>query len=154
MASMVTLQWFTTLFSYSFNFDVLVRLWDLVFIKGNKILFRISLAIFHLMEDELLECHGINTIMSKMETISLYLQDPYLVLQVASMPQYKIKGAKIEAMRREQRLLIIEEMIQFKTKVNEKFEKFDFSIADQKTTEPRFDHGQFLGSFPMFKGIQ
>ncbi len=54
MASMVTLQWFTTLFSYSFNFDVLQRLWDLFFIKGSKILFRISLAIFHLMEDELL----------------------------------------------------------------------------------------------------
>ena len=56
MASMVTLQWFTTLFSYSFNFDVMCRLWDLFFIKGNKILFRISLAIFHLMQDELLEC--------------------------------------------------------------------------------------------------
>lgn len=56
IASMVTLQWFTTLFSYSFNFEVLQRLWDLFFIKGNKILFRISLAIFHLMEEELLEC--------------------------------------------------------------------------------------------------
>ena len=73
MASMVTLQWFTTLFSYSFNFDVLKRLWDLFFIKGSKILFRISLAIFHLMEDELLQCNGINAIVQKMDTISQYL---------------------------------------------------------------------------------
>ena len=73
MASMATLQWFTTLFTYNFNFHVLQRLWDLVFIKGNKILFRISLAIFHLMEEELLECHGIMQINKKMETISSYL---------------------------------------------------------------------------------
>ena len=92
MASMVTLQWFTTLFSYSFNFEVLQRLWDLFFIKGNKILFRISLAIFHLMEEELLECQSINAIVQKMETISKYLQDPAIVLQVASMPQYKISA--------------------------------------------------------------
>ena len=96
MASMVTLQWFTTLFSYSFNFDVLKRLWDLFFIKGSKILFRISLAIFHLMEDELLQCNGINAIVQKMDTISQYLQDPNLVLQVANMPQYKIKSFTIE----------------------------------------------------------
>jgi len=73
MASMVTLQWFTTIFSYNFNFEVLQRLWDLVFIKGNKILFRISLAIFHLMEEELLQCNSINQIVKKMETISSYL---------------------------------------------------------------------------------
>ena len=47
--SMTTLQWFTCLFSYNFNFDVLKRLWDLFFLKGNKILFRISLAIFHIL---------------------------------------------------------------------------------------------------------
>jgi len=80
MVSMVTLQWFTTLFSYSFNFEVIQRLWDLVFIKGSKILFRISLAIFHLMEEELLKCNGINQIVKRMEKISSYLQDPNLVL--------------------------------------------------------------------------
>lgn len=45
-----------TLFTYSFNSEVVQRLWDLIFIKGNKILFRISLAIYHLMEEELLMC--------------------------------------------------------------------------------------------------
>ena len=52
---MVTLQWFTCLFSYNFNFDIIVRLWDLFFIKGDKILFRISLAIFHLLQPILLK---------------------------------------------------------------------------------------------------
>lgn len=32
--AIVTLQWFTCLFAYNFNFDVLVRLWDVYFLKG------------------------------------------------------------------------------------------------------------------------
>jgi hypothetical protein len=51
---MVTLQWFTCLFSYNFNYDIVLRLWDMFFIKGDKILFRISLAIFHLLQARLL----------------------------------------------------------------------------------------------------
>ena len=31
---MSCLQWFTCLFSYNFNLDVVVRLWDLIFLKG------------------------------------------------------------------------------------------------------------------------
>ena len=54
--SMTTLQWFTCLFAYNFNFEVLQRLWDLIFLKGNKIMFRIALAIFHLLEQPLLRC--------------------------------------------------------------------------------------------------
>ena len=42
------MNWFITLFANSLSFDVLVRLWDLLFIKGTKILFRFTLAIVHL----------------------------------------------------------------------------------------------------------
>ena len=52
--SMTTLQWFTCLFAYNFDLDILMRLWDFLFIKGTKFLFRVSLAIFHILEDELL----------------------------------------------------------------------------------------------------
>lgn len=63
------------------------------------------------------------------------------MLQVANMPQYKLKGAQIEEMRREQRVLIIEEMIRYKSKVNEKFAKFDFEAVENKAVaDPRFDH--------------
>ena len=43
------------------------------------------------------------------------------------MPQYKIKGAEIEQMRREQHAIIVEEMQRFQTKVNEKFAAYDFA---------------------------
>jgi hypothetical protein len=50
MPSMNTMQWFTCLFSYNFNFEVVQRLWDVYFLKGDRMLFRISLAIYHLLE--------------------------------------------------------------------------------------------------------
>ena len=99
MASSLVLQWFITMFAYSFNFDVLVRLWDLVLIKGSKILFRISMAIFHLMQADLLRCRDIQALNKKMDSIASYLQEPSLVLQVANMPQYKIKQDEIDKQR-------------------------------------------------------
>lgn len=54
--SMSTLQWFTCLFAYTFQFDSLQRLWDLIFIKGNCVLFSIGLAIFNELEPELIKC--------------------------------------------------------------------------------------------------
>ena len=112
------------------------------------------------MEEELLQCDGINKIIEKMNTISSYLQDPGMVLSVANMPQYKISGRQIESMRVEQRKAIVGEMIQFQTKVNERFAAYDFSnsaAADQLITQkkiPQFDLGPFLSMFPVYKGIQ
>lgn len=44
-------QWFSCLFCYNFNFEVLFRLWDVYFIKGEKTLFRFALAIFYLQQN-------------------------------------------------------------------------------------------------------
>ena len=45
-----TFQWFSCLFSYNFSAEVTSRIWDLFFLKGAKILFRISLAILHIIK--------------------------------------------------------------------------------------------------------
>ena len=111
------------------------------------------------MESELLECRGINQIIKKMDTVSAHIQDPDLILQIASMPCYKIKKSQIEEMRKEQRRLIINEMGQFKTKVNVPFSKHDFIHVDilnsenESKKEPKFDVGQFLSLFPVYRGI-
>ena len=44
-----TFQWFSCLFSYNFSYEVISKIWDLFFLKGHKILFRVSLAILHIM---------------------------------------------------------------------------------------------------------
>jgi hypothetical protein len=42
----------------------------------------------------------------------------------------------------------------YTTKVNEKFALYDFSASEPSKTEPKFDIGQFLSMFPLYKGIQ
>ena len=43
-------QWFSCLFCYNFNYEVIFRLWDVYFIKGDKALFRFALAIFYILQ--------------------------------------------------------------------------------------------------------
>lgn len=47
------------------------------------------------------------------------------------MPQYKIKSDQIAEMRAYHRQAVVAEMIQFKTKINKRFVKFDFAAAIQ-----------------------
>ena len=63
-----------------------MRLWDFLFIKGSKFLFRVSLAIFHLMEEDLLKCEHFGEIMKMMESTSVVLQDTELILQLVELP--------------------------------------------------------------------
>eukprot|EP01066_Platyproteum_vivax_P011318 Platyproteum_vivax@DN5133_c0_g1_i1.p1 len=47
-------QWFITLFTYSFSFEAVVRVWDIFLVEGFKTLFKVSLAVMKLLHDTLL----------------------------------------------------------------------------------------------------
>jgi len=47
--SNVTFQWLCSLFSYNFSYHIVSQIWDQFFLKGQKIIFRIALSIFHVM---------------------------------------------------------------------------------------------------------
>lgn len=53
--SLVTLNWFLTLFASVLHIRVLVRLWDLLLFEGTKVLFQASLAMIAMKEAELLK---------------------------------------------------------------------------------------------------
>jgi len=71
--SQITFQWFSCIFAYNFNFEVLQRLWDVFFIKGDKVLFRISLAIFHLLTPKILKCTEVSEIKKVVEEVQAML---------------------------------------------------------------------------------
>lgn len=48
-------QWFMTIFSTNMPIELTLRIWDIFFIEGKKILYRVALAIFKILEKELLE---------------------------------------------------------------------------------------------------
>lgn len=43
--SLITVNWFLTLFSNVVNFKVLLRIWDLLFFEGSIILFQITIGL-------------------------------------------------------------------------------------------------------------
>ena len=47
-------RWFMTIFSDYFPINIVVRILDIFLMEGRKILFRIALAIFKLLEKELM----------------------------------------------------------------------------------------------------
>eukprot|EP00353_Schmidingerella_taraikaensis_P000445 CAMPEP_0185597132 /NCGR_PEP_ID=MMETSP0434-20130131/81171_1 /TAXON_ID=626734 ORGANISM="Favella taraikaensis, Strain Fe Narragansett Bay" /NCGR_SAMPLE_ID=MMETSP0434 /ASSEMBLY_ACC=CAM_ASM_000379 /LENGTH=77 /DNA_ID=CAMNT_0028225771 /DNA_START=1064 /DNA_END=1297 /DNA_ORIENTATION=+ len=65
----------------------------------------------------------------KMDSISQYLQEPSLVLQVASMPEFKIKQEQIIRLRAQHRRTIAAEMHKFKSRQNERFIDYDFALS-------------------------
>lgn len=98
---MVTFQWFSCLFSYNFSFPVISRIWDQFFLKGSKILFRVSLAMLHMMKSALMEEESFEDIMKVFDSIIHVLQDPNAILQVSNFPKYKVKNKEIEKLRQE-----------------------------------------------------
>ncbi|KAK9918049.1 hypothetical protein WJX75_000768 [Coccomyxa subellipsoidea] len=47
-------HWFITLFAYTLPFDHLLHVWDVLFLEGPKVIFRVGLALLKTSEDTLL----------------------------------------------------------------------------------------------------
>jgi len=52
--TLVTSHWFLTLYINILPIETLLRVWDCFFYEGNKILFRVALAIFRLNEEKIM----------------------------------------------------------------------------------------------------
>lgn len=51
--SLITLHWFVTVFSSVLHVKLLIRVWDLFFLDGSVVLFRITLAMLKIKGDAL-----------------------------------------------------------------------------------------------------
>ncbi|KAM7425929.1 TBC1 domain member 2A, partial [Porites harrisoni] len=54
--SLVSFNWFLTVFVDNFPVQTTLRVWDTFLFEGNKVLFRFALAVFKSTEEELLNC--------------------------------------------------------------------------------------------------
>ena len=52
--TLIATEWFVTHFCRCFPFDLLVRIWDILLCENYKIMYRIPLALFSILEKELL----------------------------------------------------------------------------------------------------
>jgi hypothetical protein len=69
--------------------------WDLFFLKGSKIIFRISLALLHMMKRDLMKSKDFGEIFETLESFPRKVKDINTLIQTSEMPKYKIKGRRI-----------------------------------------------------------
>ncbi|CAO2191338.1 unnamed protein product [Urochloa humidicola] len=53
--SMYASQWFITVFSYSFPFHLILRIWDVFLYEGIKVVFQVGLALLRFCHDDLVK---------------------------------------------------------------------------------------------------
>jgi hypothetical protein len=69
LPTMYACQWFISLYSVVFSFDILVRIFDIFLLEGDKILYRMALAIFKYNEERLLKAKSFDAIMGMMRSL-------------------------------------------------------------------------------------
>lgn len=57
--SIIVVPWFRTLFSAQLDFEVLFKLWDVLFLKGEIVIFRIAIVVFQNLDLRNKEPHDI-----------------------------------------------------------------------------------------------
>uniref|UniRef100_A0A1D1Z0T2 TBC1 domain family member 2A n=1 Tax=Anthurium amnicola TaxID=1678845 RepID=A0A1D1Z0T2_9ARAE len=81
--SLVTTEWFLCLFSKSLPSETTMRVWDVLFNEGAKVMFHVALAIFKMKEEELLSTFQIGDVIDILQTTTHHLYDPDELLMVA-----------------------------------------------------------------------
>ncbi|KAL9244003.1 hypothetical protein vseg_017826 [Gypsophila vaccaria] len=82
-ASLVATEWFLCLFSKSLPSETTLRVWDILFYEGAKVLFHVALAIFKMKEDELLLAHQVGDVINILQKTTHHMFDPDELLTVA-----------------------------------------------------------------------
>ncbi|XP_061344136.1 uncharacterized protein LOC133290093 [Gastrolobium bilobum] len=81
--SLVTTEWFLCLFSKSLPSETTLRVWDVIFYEGAKVIFNVALAIFKMKEDQLLLTHHVGEVINVLQMTTHHLFDPDDLLTVA-----------------------------------------------------------------------
>ncbi|GJP71452.1 hypothetical protein CLOP_g2286 [Closterium sp. NIES-67] len=81
--SLVTTEWFLCVFAKTFPSETTLRVWDVLFNEGAKVLFRVALALFKMNEAELMTAQHLGDVVEVLNRASSRQFDPDILLQVA-----------------------------------------------------------------------
>ncbi len=81
--SLVTFNWFITIFCDNIPAETMVRIWDTFLYEGNKVLFRFALAFFKLCESQLLKLHDYIQIFNFLRKMPSRMKDVQRLSQIA-----------------------------------------------------------------------
>jgi hypothetical protein len=97
--SMYATQWFITVFSYNFPFDVVTRVWDMFLLEGWKAVYRVALAALRLNEAALLALEH-DELMAALKSLAERHSPGALVRAALAI---RLPGGRVEALAREYR---------------------------------------------------
>ncbi|KAG8642123.1 TBC1 domain family member 2A [Manihot esculenta] len=116
--SLVATEWFLCLFSKSLPSETTLRVWDVLFFEGAKVLFHVALAIFKMKEVELLLTHHVGDVISILQKTTHHLFDPDELLTVAFDKIGSMTTNAISKQRKKQQPAVMAELDQRLRRLN------------------------------------
>ncbi|KAG5596738.1 hypothetical protein H5410_037970 [Solanum commersonii] len=119
--SLVCTEWFLCLFSKSLPSETTLRVWDVLFYEGAKVLFHVALAIFKINEEKLLVAHHVGDVISIIQRSTHHLFDPDELLTVAFDKVGSMTTTTISKQRKKQEPAVMAELDQRSRRLNSVF---------------------------------
>lgn len=95
----VTLSWFLSLFTVCLPTDTVYRAWDLLFLDGSVVMFRIAYAILSMGMDTLLATKTAASFYDQLRRVSSHMLDADALVQACAHLRDKIRASDIMARR-------------------------------------------------------
>ncbi|KAM0786289.1 hypothetical protein ACM66B_001768 [Microbotryomycetes sp. NB124-2] len=96
----ITFGWFLSLFTDALPIQTLLRVWDLIFVMGTVVLFRVTVAIFQMNKDDILACDSAASLYALMRAVTGHLyQVDKLVRYATEDLRIAIKDREVSALR-------------------------------------------------------
>eukprot|EP00850_Spirogloea_muscicola_P014273 SM000101S09271 [mRNA] locus=s101:373940:377059:+ [translate_table: standard] len=108
--SLVCTEWFLCIFAKSFPAETTLRVWDVLFNEGAKVLFRLGLAIFKMKEAELLVAQNLGDAIKILQSFTHHTFDPDVLLKVAFDKLGSMSMTTISRQRKKQQPAVIAEL--------------------------------------------
>lgn len=98
--SLITLNWFITLFSGVVHMKILLRIWDLFFLDGSIVLFQMTLAMLKMKERQLNDLDNSAAIFNSLSDIPGEIEDVDALFSLAAEVGGSLSNTVIETHRR------------------------------------------------------
>ncbi|CAK9133329.1 unnamed protein product [Ilex paraguariensis] len=108
--SLVCTEWFLCLFSKSLPSETTMRVWDVLFYEGAKVIFHVALAIFKMNEEKLLVAHQVGDVINIIQRTIHHLFDPDELLTVAFDKIGSMTTTTISKQRKKQEPAVMAEL--------------------------------------------
>eukprot|EP00898_Chlorokybus_atmophyticus_P001812 jgi/Chlat1/2631/Chrsp178S02475 len=106
----VSTEWFLCLYSKNLPTETTMRVWDVLFSEGSKVLFRVALALFKLNEAALLACQHVGDVIKTLNTAARRAHDRDLLLKTAFDTVGHLSMSAIWKTRQRQQSQVLAEM--------------------------------------------